>query len=282
MPSLSRALFLALLLVFSQHLSAEGVQANISYKSGPGLTDYERDWCKLDLYLPAEQKGFPTLVWFYGGGLTTGSKEGLAKLAAVFNRHGIAFAAVNYRLNPKVTYPAYVEDAAAAFAWVKTHIAEKGGDLARVFLGGHSAGAYLASLVAMDARYLQKFGLTPAAIAGVLPVSGQMMTHFTVRKERGLDANTITSDEAAPIYYTRKVSPPFLIIMGDHDWPARWEENLYFAAAMKAAGNDHVATLQIPDRTHGTIVGKLTEPGDPGAQAMLDFIQASPLPPPSK
>ncbi len=270
MLSLSRALSLAFLLAFLPPLC--GQETNIPYKSGHELTGYEKEWCKLDLYLPAQGKNFPTLVWFYGGGLTGGSKEGLARLAALFTAKGIAFAAVNYRLSPKVTYPAYVEDAAAAFAWVKTHIAEKGGDPNRVFLGGHSAGAYLSSLITMDGRYLQKYGLKPDAIAGVLPVSGQMMTHFTVRKECGLDANTITSDEAAPIYYTRRDTPPFLIIMGDHDWPARWEENVYFAAAMKAAGNDKIATLQIPDRTHGTIVGKLTEPGDPAAQAMLDFI----------
>jgi len=270
MRSLSRALSVAFLLAFLSPLC--GQETNISYKSGSELTDYEKEWCKLDLYLPAEGKNFPTLVWFYGGGLTGGSKEGLAKLAAVFTGKGIAFAAVNYRLSPKVTYPVYIEDAAASFAWVNTHIAEKGGDPNRIFVGGHSAGAYLSSLLTMDGRYLQKYGLKPDAIAGVLPVSGQMMTHFTVRKERGIDANTITSDEAAPIYYTRKDSPPFLIIMGDHDWPARWEENVYFAAAMKAAGNNQVAALQIPDRTHGTIVEKLTEPGDPAAQAMLDFI----------
>lgn len=250
-------------------------EANLAYKEGPGLSDYEKERCFLDLYLPDTKAGFPTLVWLHGGSITAGSKDGKGaeKLAAVFTKEGIAFAPINYRLSPKALFPTYAEDTAAAFAWVQKHIAERGGDPAKVFLGGHSAGAYLSSLVGMDERLLKKYGLGQDAIAGLIPVSGQMLTHFTVRKERGLDANTIVADEAAPIYYTRKNTPPFLILFGDHDWPARWEENLYFAAAMKAAGNERVTIRQFPDRTHGSMAGKMSEPGDPVARAMIDFIQ---------
>lgn len=208
-----------------------------AYKSGDALSDYEKERCQLDLFLPAGKTGFPTLVWLHGGGMTGGSKDAgmTPKLGVRFAKAGIGFAAVNYRLSPKATFPAYVDDAAAAFAWVHAHIAEHGGDGQKVFLGGHSAGAYLSSLVTMDPHYLQALGLNQSALAGVIPISGQMLTHFTVRKEKGLEAETITADAAAPIYFTRKETPPIFIMMGDHDWPARWEENLYFAAAMKAA-----------------------------------------------
>jgi acetyl esterase/lipase len=250
------------------------VVANLPYKSGEALTDYEKERCQLDLYLPPQRAGFSSLVWFYGGGMTGGAKDGKStvEIARTFARAGIAVAAVNYRLSPKVNFPAYVEDAAAAFAWVRGHIAERGGDPAKVFMGGHSAGAYLTSMVGMDARYLLKLGLEPDAIAGLIPVSGQMMTHFTVRKERGIAESTIIADEAAPIYYTRKDTPPFLILFGDHDWPARLEENQYFVAMQKSVGNRRVTLQVVADRNHGSIAGSIPNPGDPAAEAIIAFI----------
>jgi acetyl esterase/lipase len=283
------ALLSAILLCFWQPSVSRGdetsksevrIVSDVSYKQGEALTDYEKSRCKLDLYLPANGSNFPALVWFHGGGLTGGKKDddSTRKIAERLARAGIAIAAVNYRLSPKVTFPAYVEDAASAFAWVRGHIAEHGGDPAKVFMGGHSAGAYLSSLVGMDARYLQKLGLEPSAIAGLIPVSGQMMTHFTVRKERGIPENTIVADEAAPIYHTRKdpPPPPFLILFGDHDWPARLEENQYFVAMQKTVGNSHITLQVIADRNHGSIAGRIPEPGDPVAEAIIHFINQSP------
>lgn len=254
--------------------SGEGfkVVANLAYKSGPTVTEYELQRCKLDLVLPVGRTNFATLVWFHGGGLTGGSKsEGFAKqLARAF---GVAVASANYRLSPQATYPAYLEDAAAAVAWVQGNIAAHGGDTNLVFVGGHSAGAYLTSMVGLDARHLAKHGLGAGALAGLIPVSGQTMTHFTVRTERGLGKNNLTADEAAPIFHVRAETPPMLLIMGDHDWPARAEENQYFVAAMKVAGNQRVTYRQFADRTHGTIASKLVEPGDPAGEAVRGFLE---------
>ncbi|HYR59534.1 MAG TPA: alpha/beta hydrolase [Chthoniobacteraceae bacterium] len=249
--------------------------ADIAYKSGDNLTDYEKERCKLDLYLPADRPGFPTLLWFHGGGLTGGRKdeEFTAKIARFFAGKGIAVAAANYRLSPKTPFPGYVEDAAAAFAWLRAHIAEQGGDREKVLIGGHSAGAYLTAMLGMDVRYLKKFGLEPSVIAGLIPVSAQMMTHYTVRAERGIGRNTIIADEAAPIYFTRKETPPMLVIYADNDMPARQQENAYFVAAQKAADNERVTGLMVGDRTHGSIAGKIPEPDDPAGTAIVEFIE---------
>jgi acetyl esterase/lipase len=277
----SQAAVCCLILLHSVSAAEKGdadtkVVANIAYKSGESLTDYERERCKLDLYLPENRKGFACLVWFHGGGMTGGNKgdKGTVEVARAFVGDGIAVAAVNYRLSPKATYPSYVEDAAAAVAWIHEHIAEHGGDPEKVFVGGHSAGGYLTSLLGMDARYLRKLGMEPDAIAGLIPVSGQMMTHFTVRAERGIGSNAIVADEAAPIYYARKETPPFLIIMGDHDWPARAEENQYFVAVLKSLGNTRATFLLVPDRNHGSIAGRIPQPGDPAREAILLFIRS--------
>src|ERR1700679_3727293 len=79
------------------------VLAGIDYKSGDSLSDYEKQRCKLDLYLPPEHSGFATLVWFHGGGLTGGSKEG-GGMARSLAKAGVAVVMANYRLSPKATF----------------------------------------------------------------------------------------------------------------------------------------------------------------------------------
>ncbi len=252
------------------------VVTNMPYH-GAAADDYQRERCRLDLYMPAGT-GFPTIVWFHGGGLTAGSKTGVdtRAISHALAGDGIAVAAANYRLSPKVKFPAYVDDAAAAAAWVRENIGSRGGDSNRVFVGGHSAGAYLASMVGMDASYLRRHGLEPSAIAGYVPVSGQMMTHFTVRAERQLGTNAILADAAGPIFHTRRDGPRMLLVMGDRDWPARLEENRYFAALQKVAGNRNVELLVVSNRTHGTIASKITDPADPARRAILRFVRADP------
>ena len=251
--------------------------ADIAYKTGGTLGEYETQRCKLDLHLPAAGKNFATLVWFHGGGLKGGSKDdkGTAAIARALAADGVAVAVVNYRLSPKATYPAYVEDAAAAAAWVRAHIAEHGGDPAKVFISGHSAGGYLTLMLAMDARWLKPHGLTPDSFAGYIPVSGQTMTHYTVREERGIDKITITADEAAPVHYCRKDTPPMLVLAAEHDMAARADQNEYLVAVLKGAGNTRVTYQKFADRDHGSIAGKIPQPGDPVHKAILDFIAAT-------
>ena len=275
----SLLVLIQLLLIASARCFAEAppkddvqVLANIDYKSGDSLSDYEKQRCKLDVYLPPGQSGFPTLVWFHGGGLTGGSKDGSNKLARSLAKAGIAVVVPNYRLSPKVKFPAYIQDAAAACAWARAHIGEHGGDPARLFIGGHSAGGYLTLMLGLDAHYLRDVGVEPSAIAGLIPVSGQTMTHYTVREERGIGKFTITADAAAPVYFIRKDTPPFLVLYADHDMVGRAEENAYFVAMMKGVGNQRITGKLIADRTHGSIAGKITEDGDPARTAILDFI----------
>lgn len=249
---------------------------NLPYKSGDKLSDYEKERCKLDLYLPAGRKDYPTLVWFHGGGLTGGVKDGKTTVAVAKSLAAseLAVASVNYRLSPKAQFPAYIEDAAAAFAWAKAHVTEHGGDAGRVFIGGHSAGGYLTLMVGLDARYLRAHGLELTAIAGLIPVSGQTMTHYTVRKERGIGQFTITADEAAPVFHVRKETPPMLVLYADKDMAARAEENEYLVAIMKGAGNQRVTGLLVRDRNHGSVGNRIAEVGDPARAAIFEFIEA--------
>jgi acetyl esterase/lipase len=239
-------------------------------------TPYEQERCKLDLTLPADAKGFPTYVWFYGGGLKNGGKdlnsEYCAEIRASLARAGVAVVTPDYRLSPKAKYPAYVDDAAAAFAWTVKHIAAHGGDPRKVFIGGHSAGGYLALLVGMDPERLKPHGLTLGSVAGIAQVSGQVFNHYTVREERGQARYGITSDEAAPAFHIRKSLPPILTIYAQNDMLSRAEENMFFVTTLKAAGHTENYSLRVDDRDHGTVGHNLRNDDDPARLAILNFI----------
>jgi acetyl esterase/lipase len=250
---------------------------DIAYKDDViSLTPYEQERCKLDLTLPADAKGFPTYVWFYGGGLKNGGKdlnsEYCAEIRASLARAGVAVVTPDYRLSPKAKYPAYVDDAAAAFAWTVKHIAAHGGDPRKVFIGGHSAGGYLALLVGMDPERLKPHGLTLGSVAGIAQVSGQVFNHYTVREERGQARYGITSDEAAPAFHIRKSLPPILTIYAQNDMLSRAEENMFFVTTLKAAGHTENYSLRVDDRDHGTVGHNLRNDDDPARLAILNFI----------
>lgn len=256
------------------------VMLDVPYKNGDALTEYEQQRCRLDVYLPKGKKNFPTLVWFHGGGLKNGDKRSLQSgdsvksesIAHSFAENGIAVVVPNYRLSPKATYPAYIQDAAAAVLWAKQQMPMHGASSKGIFVGGHSAGGYLALMLAMDPHYLTDIGVEATDIAGIIPVSGQTMTHYTVREERGIGKHTITVDAAAPVHFTRADTPPALVIYADNDMAARAEENMYFIELMKDAGNKGITGLQVKDRTHSTIASELANPTDPGRVAIMEFI----------
>lgn len=240
------------------------------------LTSYEQDRCKLDLTVPAGVKGFASYVWFYGGGLKNGAKdlrsEYCAEIRESLAQAGVAVVTPDYRLSPKAKYPAYVDDAAAAFAWTVKHIAEHGGDPRKVFIGGHSAGGYLALLVGMDPERLKPHGLTLGSVAGIAQVSGQVLTHYTVREERGQARYGITSDSAAPAFFIRKSLPPILTLYAQNDMLSRAEENMFFVTTLKAAGHTENYSLRIDDRDHGTVGHNIRNRDDPARLAILNFI----------
>lgn len=209
---------------------------------------YLSDRCKLDLYYPTEKKGFATIIWFHGGGLTGGSKE----LPEALKEKGYAIVGVNYRLSPEVKAPIYIEDAAAAVAWVYENIHKYGGDSAKIFISGHSAGGYLTMMIGLDKKYLAAFNIDADNIAGLIPLSGQAITHFTVRKENGIGDKQPMVDKYAPLWHVRNNAPPLLLITGDRDLEmlGRYEENAYLARMMKISGHQQTRLIELQGYGH--------------------------------
>ncbi|HRE83504.1 MAG TPA: alpha/beta hydrolase [Opitutaceae bacterium] len=248
---------------------------NLSYYSEDELATadkYQTEQCKLDLYLPENRTGFPTIVWFHGGGLT-GGKRGVP---ALLKERGFAVAAVSYRLSPKGKLPDFFQDAAASTAWVIKTIEQKGGDPKKVFVGGHSAGGYLALIIGMDPRWLAAKGLTPQELAGIISVSGQVTTHFHVRKLRGDESPALRPviDEYAPLHHARADLPPICLIVGDHriEYLSRVEENALFAVTLKNLGHRHVYYHEMGGLNHGTV-------GEGGLVVLREFVNARVSPP---
>ena len=233
--------------------------------------------CKLDVYAPVGAKDLPCVVWFHGGGLTGGDKSGKATVAVcrAMVAEGWVVAAVNYRLSPASKYPAYIEDAAASVAWALKNAAQYGGNPQRVFVAGHSAGGYLAAMVVLDERYLSAHGASPDQLAGAIPIAGQMMTHYTIREERGLPKTTIIADEAAPINHVRAKTPPLLVLYAENDMALRGDENRYFAAALIEAGNKNVMLREIAGHDHGGIGDRISEPDSPVRKLMTEFVRSA-------
>lgn len=243
--------------------TAYALEKDILYRPDLGPSDPARERCRLDVYYPTNRPGFPTVVWFHGGGLTEGAKS----FPAGLKEQGIAVVAAGYRLSPQAKAPAYIEDAAAAVAWTFRHIARRGGATNRIFVAGHSAGGYLSAMVGLDRRWLAAHGLDANRLAGLIPLSPQAITHFTIRGERGIRPQQPVLDDLAPLYHVRADAPPLLLVTGDREKElyGRYEENAYFWRMMKVAGHTNTALHELPGFDHG----KMAEPALP---LLLEFI----------
>lgn len=207
--------------------------------------------CVLDIYYPKDIDDFATVIWFHGGGLTGGNKE----IPEGLKNRGVAVVAPNYSLYPKVKAPVYIEDAAAAVAWVFNHIDEFGGSAEKIFISGHSAGGYLASMIGLDKRWLAAFDIEANDIAGLIPLSGHTITHFTVREERGIPGTQPIVDDLAPLFHVRADAPPLLLITGDRELEmlGRYEENAYLYRMMLVAGHTDTRIMEMDGYNHGMV-----------------------------
>ena len=210
---------------------------------------YIASQCTLDFYYPKGAKNFATIVWFHGGGITGGSKE----IPKALMEKGYAVIGVEYRLSPKVTAPKYIEDAAAAVAWAFQHISSYGGNPDLIFVSGHSAGGYLGMMITLDKKYLSKYNIDANKIAALIPFSGQAITHYTIRDERGIKPTQPIIDEYAPLFFVRKDAPPMLLITGDREKElfGRYEENAYLYRMMKLAGHTRTTLYELQGFDHG-------------------------------
>lgn len=222
------------------------------YEAGvTDLTPYQQERCKLDVYYPDNGRDLPVVVWFHGGSLTSGSKS----IPSELKNKGVVVIAVNYRLFPQVKCPAYIEDAATAIAWTFKHASEYGGSPDKIFITGHSAGGYLVMMVGLEKKWLAKYEIDADKLAGIIPFSGQAITHLTIRKERGISDKQPVVDEFAPLFHVRANTPPILLLTGDREKEmlGRYDENTYLQRMLKINGNTKSTLYELQGCCHKNI-----------------------------
>ncbi len=264
---------LALVFCFNFYGFGQSIQSenylhvlDIPYRTMDSLIvdSYMKERCFLDLYFPTQIDDFPTLIYFHGGSLTGGEKS----IVDYFKNKKIAVVDVNYRLSPKVQVSEILDDAAASIAWVFDHIENYGGDRSKIYVSGHSAGGYITSMVGLDKDYLTKYNIDSDTIAGLIPLSGHAITHFTVRKEMGLSPNQIWVDEMAPIFHIRKQAPPYIMVTGDRNLEllGRYEENAFMRRMMEVIGHPNTQLFELQGYGHNMVY--------PAAPLVIEIIQS--------
>lgn len=236
---------------------------DISYRTEGN--EYALSRCKLDVYYPEGIKDFPTIVWFHGGGLTSGEKF----IPEGFKNQKVAVIAVNYRLlGNKATIGDCVDDAAAAVAWTFKNIAKYGGSTKKIALSGHSAGGYLIDLIGLDKHWLKKYDIDADSVAVLAPFSGQVITHFNIRAQKGMKPTQPLIDEYAPLSFVRSDCPPILIISGDRNLElyGRYEETAYFWRLFQLVGHKAAYLYELDGFDHGAMYA-------PACHILLEYIK---------
>ena len=243
---------------------------------------------RLDLYAPAIRALAPTVVFVHGGNWTSGDKGMYIFVGESLARAGFVTAVINYRLAPGHRYPDSVHDTALATAWLHANAARFGGDPARLFLTGHSAGAFNAVALASHPHWLGESGVPHAHLRGVVGIAGPYDVDFRLYPgSEPAQAFPEGGDPALimPNRFVRLDPPPAptLLLTAGRDQVVGPEQAPLMAAALRAAGGE--VTLQVlPRLDHYTIMGAMSRNlrflGDTRA-AVVNFIRAHAAPAPA-
>lgn len=128
---------------------------------------------RLDVYLPPRgASGAPLVVFFYGGNWTTGNRSDYRFVGESLASAGLIVVVADYRLSPQVQWTTILEDCARATGWAFAQAGRLGASPQRVYLMGHSAGAYNAAMLALDPRWLARVQRQPGGLAGWIGLAG--------------------------------------------------------------------------------------------------------------
>jgi acetyl esterase/lipase len=215
---------------------------------------------QLDIYTPLtpEHDRLPVIMFLYGGSWSRGNKETYMFLAEYLARRGYIIVIPDYRVYPEVKFPAFVEDGAAALAWVQQNIAGYGGDPDAIFLMGHSAGAHIAAMLTLDERFTQNaHAKAPKGTIGLagpydfLPLRSDNMKSIFGPPEQ--------YDQSQPVNFVDGTEAPMLLLHGSTDaivYPFN-SENLQ--QKIQARGGCSKLVIY-PELGHGRILVAFSQP----------------------
>ncbi|MEO8313257.1 MAG: alpha/beta hydrolase [Pseudomonadota bacterium] len=171
---------------------------------------------RLDVFAPKAGE-HPIVVFFYGGSWTMGKKSQYGFVGAALSAHGYVTVIPDYRLYPQVRFPEFVDDAAQAVAWVRMHAKEFGGNPDKIILMGHSAGAHMAAMLALNDIYLARAGVPHDSIVGLVGLSGPYDLVPNTDTLNAIFSAPSTPQDWQPLRFASKRSPPALLLHGSDD-----------------------------------------------------------------
>lgn len=222
-----------------------------------GVAFGPESWQRLDIYRPAAEGEYPVVVFFYGGRWSEGSRTMYPFVGEAFAEHGYITVIADYRKYPEVRFPTFVEDGAQALAWVHDHIDTYGGDVERVYLAGHSAGAHIASLLVADERYLAAHGKRHDIVRAFAGLAGPY--DFVPNEDDLIDM--FGPPERYPQMQTTTFidgnEPPMLLLWGEADTLV-YRRNIDLLAAKVNTEGGQVVARTYDDMGHVGILSSLT------------------------
>jgi acetyl esterase/lipase len=208
----------------------------------------------LDVYAPQGASQAPVVVFFYGGSWEDGKRRWYRYVGDALASNGVVTVIPDYRKFPDVRFPAFMHDAANAVAWARDHAREFGGDAQRLFVMGHSAGGQIAALLAADNRYLDRVGMRPRDLSGMIGLAGAYAFLPFVDNEGKIFGNDATGRyDSQPINFITGDEPPMLLLQGkdDDEVPPHNAQIM----AERAQAMDGTAVLKLyPDVGHSSIL----------------------------
>lgn len=231
------------------------------WRAEHGIAYGDGDRRKLDIYMPdpAVDKA-PVVVFIYGGSWSGGKRGYYRFVGEALTSRGFVVVIPDYRVYPEVGFPVFVEDGAAAVAWVHAYIARWGGDPDRVTLMGHSAGAHIAALLATDRHYLADVGLPPGAVRGFIGLAGPYAIDPSRYKSiRPIFASAESLEATQPITFIDGDEPPMLLLHGAADETVFPVNTLAFGDRMRAFGRS-AEVIEYEGVGHVRIVLDMAEP----------------------
>ena len=216
----------------------------------------------LDIYRPASgDEAGPIAIFIYGGGWRRGDKATYGFVGSALASRGITTVIPDYRLYPEVKFPTFVDDAARAYAWASANLARSGGKRRPIVLVGHSAGAHIAALLALDARRLADAGVgdddRPAGLVGLAGPYAFDPTTFPTTKE--IFAPALGTEDARPVTFAGVGSPPALLMHGLADTTVQLSNMRALTAALRAAGTS-VRALELEGIGHTGLMLAISRP----------------------
>ena len=237
--------------------------ASDTYTLTEGLAYGPQARQQLDIYQPKGQtpsvlKNAPMVVFFYGGSWSTGERADYRFVGEALASQGIITLVADYRLSPAVRYPVFVQDSALAMRWAFDHAGQYGASPSRIFVMGHSAGAYNAAMVALDERWLKAVDLTPSRLAGWIGLCGPYDFLPIGDPKTQVAFNwPDTPADSQPISHASRASPPALLLAPTQDKVVDPQRSTVSMARRLKASGVRVESELFDTVSHVTLVAAL-------------------------